>query len=77
MIAQGPSEPGHPVLGGSGGDRRLARPALEQGLRNLLDHDGLAGNGGALTTVAAAPGADGSPADLTEQVLGHGLIRTL
>lgn len=67
-------------------DMRAA--TLERGLRNLLDDPGAAGTGGAPVAVPPAPapnpgdGAVALPpaagaAPLTDQVLGHGLIRTL
>jgi hypothetical protein len=63
-------------------DMRAA--TLEKALRNLLEDTGAAGVGGAPTAApAAAPAAAAPPPpaspqpDLTDMVLGHGLIRTL
>jgi hypothetical protein len=68
----------------------LRAATLEQGLRNLLDDDGNQDTGGAPTEVGQAPGPapNSAPArpqtgtdwqlgNLTNAVLGHGLIRTM
>jgi hypothetical protein len=59
----------------------LRAKTLEAGLRNLLDDDGNAGTAGAPTQATPAPpppdaGASPPAAPLSQQVLGHGLIRT-
>jgi hypothetical protein len=66
----------------------LRADTLEKGLRNLLDDDGEPGGGGAPKDVrAAAPSSSGpvpesaggpgaSAPQLTDRLLGHGLVRT-
>jgi len=55
----------------------LRAATLERGLQNLLEDDGKLGTNGApsAATPAAAPGAPSQ--NLTNKLLGHGLIRTL
>jgi hypothetical protein len=57
----------------------LRAKTLEQGLRNLLDDHGLPNIAGAPKDVTLTPPAPTRPADatsLTDELLGHGLIRT-
>lgn len=57
-------------------DMRAA--TLEKALANLLEDNGAAQQGGAPTAAPAPPGpTGGADGALTNQVLGHGLIRTL
>jgi hypothetical protein len=68
----------------------LRARTLESGLKNLLQDDGAANTGGAPAAVGSVPASTPGPAaalppqpgatgadSLTNQVLGHGLIRTL